>query len=131
MRWIKGDTPNHKDTGTNSFDKTYLVYLTDNSGQFIIGNDSYPITQGIGYSFSEGLYHETINTGYEPRLLLGPMSEKALSVGMYSIGDNSWIVPKYLFQLDRTINVIKYFHIELENYFTDYLVINNGIVVEA
>lgn len=81
MRWLKGDTRPHIDRGISSFDNTYLIYLTDNQGKFVIENNSYPISKGTAYVFHEGLYHETINTGIEPRLLLGPMSEKGFAVG--------------------------------------------------
>lgn len=85
MRWIKGDMPPHEDKGASSFENTYLIYLTDSQGSFIVNGNSYPITQNTGYVFSEGLTHETINTGSEPRLLLGPMSEQGFAVGS-SIG---------------------------------------------
>ena len=81
MRWIKGDTKPHIDTGNQNFNRTYLAYLTDSSGELIIDNNSYPIHKGNTYVFSEGLPHETINTGLEPRLLLGPMSEFGIPVG--------------------------------------------------
>jgi hypothetical protein len=81
MRWIKGDTLPHVDKGASSFDNTYLMYLTDSEGQLIVENNSFPISKGSAYVFSEGLHHETINTGNEPRLLLGPMSEKVFAVG--------------------------------------------------
>jgi len=81
MRWIKGDTKPHIDHGESNFDNTYLVYLTDSEGQFLIDDTYYPIQKNIGYVFSEGLSHETINTGSEPRLLLGPMSEQGFAVG--------------------------------------------------
>ncbi len=81
MRWIKGDTQPHIDTSISSFEKTYLIYLTNSDGELIINNKSYPITEGSAYVFNEGLKHETIDTGLEPRLLLGPMNEHALSVG--------------------------------------------------
>lgn len=81
MRWIKGDTTPHIDTAIQPFDKTYLVYLTDSAGEFIVDSTSYPITKGSGYVFSEGVFHETVGTGTEPRLLLGPMNEQGISVG--------------------------------------------------
>ncbi len=81
MRWIKGDTSPHIDKSINEFLNTYLIYLSDNQGELVIENESYPIRQNVGYIFSEGISHETINTGVEPRLLLGPMSEEGLSVG--------------------------------------------------
>lgn len=81
MRWIKGDTKPHIDRGTNSFDKTYLAYLTDSQGRLLIDGETYPISKGSAYIFSEGLPHETIGTGFDPRLLLGPMNESGISVG--------------------------------------------------
>jgi hypothetical protein len=86
MRWIKGDTAPHIDVGSNKFEKTYLAYLNDNVGDFIIDDASYPINANTGFVFNEGLRHMTQNTGLEPRLLLGPMNEFALQVGgRYSI----------------------------------------------
>jgi hypothetical protein len=73
MRWIKGDTSPHIDTGASAFENTYLVYL--------IGDESHMITQNTGFMFQEGISHRTLNTGSEPRLLLGPMNEFAEPVG--------------------------------------------------
>lgn len=81
MRWIKGDTAPHIDRSASAFDNTFLVYLTDSSGEIVLGDETYPITEGSAYVFNEGTYHETRNTGTEPRLLLGPMSEKGVAVG--------------------------------------------------
>jgi hypothetical protein len=96
MRWIKGDTKPHIDhsvNGAHSFENTYLMYLTDSKGHFLLDNTTYPISQGHAYIFNEGLNHETINTGTEPRLLLGPMSEEGIPVGIFSIsGDSSQTV---------------------------------------
>lgn len=88
MRWIKGDTKPHIDRGVKFFDRTYLAYLTDSSGELIIDSKSYPINKGNVYIFDEGLSHETIGTGFEPRLLLGPMSESGIQVGGASITAN-------------------------------------------
>jgi hypothetical protein len=85
MRWIKGDTHPHIDVSSKLFNKTYLLYLTDSQGEFLIQNQSYPITKNSAFVFNEGLRHETINTGLEPRLLLGPMSEEGLAVGAATI----------------------------------------------
>ncbi len=85
MRWIKGDTLPHIDRGIHTFENTYLAYLTNSPGDFLVGEHSYPIQQGSAYIFPEGLYHETKNTGTEPRLLLGPMSETGFAVGAGSI----------------------------------------------
>lgn len=81
MRWIKGDTKPHVDKGIDKFENTYLMYLTNSIGELILGQQSFPISQGHAYMFNEGLTHETIGTGSEPRLLLGPMSEKTFAVG--------------------------------------------------
>jgi hypothetical protein len=81
MRWIKGDTAPHVDSGEASFQNTYLVYLTSSPGSFILDGTSYPIQAGEGYVFSEGLSHTTEGTQGIPRLLLGPMSEQGFPVG--------------------------------------------------
>ena len=44
---------------------------------------------------------------------------------------NQWILPKCHFPLDTTFKEIVYYHIKLQNYITDHLVVNNGIVVES
>jgi len=85
MRWIKGDTTPHIDTGEGTFQNTYLVYLTNSDGEFLVDNVSYPIQAGQGFVFSEGLSHETRDTQNKPRLLLGPMSESGFPVGGYQI----------------------------------------------
>jgi hypothetical protein len=81
MRWIKGDSTPHIDSGEASFQNTYLVYLTNSDGEFLVDNVSYPIQAGQGFVFSEGLSHETRDTQNKPRLLLGPMSESGFPVG--------------------------------------------------
>lgn len=81
MRWIKGDTAAHHDTGVSEFTRTHLVYLTDSVGRLIIDGMEYPIRRGDGFIFSEGVSHETSDTSSEPRLLLGPMSETGFAVG--------------------------------------------------
>lgn len=88
MRWIKGDTIPHEDVGRTMFDDTYLVYLTDSEGEFIVNGEHFPIQSGTAYVFSEGLSHETVHTGTQPRLLLGPMSEFAEPVGISAIYGN-------------------------------------------
>jgi hypothetical protein len=44
---------------------------------------------------------------------------------------NMWIYPKRYFPLDKTQDIVKYFHIKLPNYMKDNLVINGGTVVES
>ena len=81
MRWIKGDTARHIDSGASKFENTYLVYLNDSPGEFLIGDESFPISQNTGYMFNEGLSHETQDTEGVARLLLGPMNEFTEPVG--------------------------------------------------
>jgi hypothetical protein len=81
MRWIRGDTPAHVDVGRAAFENTYLAYLTDSPGELVVDGNHYPIDQGSAYVFHEGMSHETTGTGSEPRLLLGPMSERGFAVG--------------------------------------------------
>lgn len=82
MRWVIGDSKPHVDIGDRNFNDTYLIYLTDSEGELLIEDISYPIKKNTGYVFSEGLIHETIDTGYNPRLLLGPISDYGFSVGL-------------------------------------------------
>jgi hypothetical protein len=81
MRWIKGDTSPHIDSGSTRFENTYLAYLNDCPGEFIIDGVSYPITANTAFVFNEGLSHTAKNTESQPRLLLGPMNEFAEAVG--------------------------------------------------
>ena len=85
MRWIKGDTMPHIDKAVSKFENTYLVYLNDSSGEFLIDNAAYPIIKNTGFIFNEGLYHSTRNTGNLPRLLLGPINEFAEAVGASTV----------------------------------------------
>jgi Hint domain len=85
MRWIKGDTAPHVDSGPSEFENTYLVYLNSSEGEFILEGDRYPIVANTAFVFNEGLTHETLRTGSSPRLLVGPMNELAEPVGGSSI----------------------------------------------
>lgn len=81
MRFIRGDTSAHVDQGESSFENTYIIYLTDSEGEFIIGDESYEIKKGNAYVFAEGLTHETRGTNDTLRLAIGPMSESGFLVG--------------------------------------------------
>jgi hypothetical protein len=81
MRWIKGDTSPHIDTGMAKFERTHLVYLNSCPGEFVVNTTEYPILENTGYVFNEGVSHKTLNTGLVPRLMIGPMSEQAFAVG--------------------------------------------------
>jgi hypothetical protein len=85
MRWISGETHPHVDVGPAHFTNTYLAYITDSAGEFVLDGVSYPISANTAYVFNEGLSHETRNTGTAPRLMLGPMSEGGVPVGGFAI----------------------------------------------
>ena len=104
FRWIKGDTPAHMDRGESSFDKTYLVYLTNGEGEFHLGEERYSIVAGAGYSFSEGLSHEVVGTNGTSRLLLGPMSEQGFPVGGINIYADGATDTVYIADIDGTVS---------------------------
>lgn len=81
MRFIRGDSKPHVDQGESSFENTYIIYLTDSEGEFIIGDQTYEIKKGNAYVFPEGLSHETKGTNDAVRLAIGPMSESGFPVG--------------------------------------------------
>jgi hypothetical protein len=81
MRWIQGDTKSHIDHGINSFENTYVVYLTDSLGKLVVDNQEYPIQKGNAIVFQQGLTHYTEGVEFEPRLMIGPMSEMGFTVG--------------------------------------------------
>jgi hypothetical protein len=80
MTWVRGDTVEHMDQGA-PFKTTFLIYLTDSVGQFIVDGQNYSITAGNAHIFSEGLSHSTLHTEND-RLIMGPMSETGLPVGL-------------------------------------------------
>ena len=84
MTWVRGDTMEHIDQGTSPFESTFLIYLTDSIGQFIVDGQDYSITAGNAHIFSEGLSHSTLHTEND-RLMMGPMSETGLPVGAATI----------------------------------------------
>jgi hypothetical protein len=69
------------DVGSSKFQNTYLLYLNDSPGEFIVDSEIYPIQCNTGFVFNEGLSHQTLSTERVPRLLLGPMNEFAQPVG--------------------------------------------------
>jgi hypothetical protein len=81
MRFIKGDSKPHVDKGESAFENTYIIYLTDSEGEFIIGDQTFEIKKGNAYVFPEGLTHETRGTNDTLRLAIGPMSESGFPVG--------------------------------------------------
>jgi len=82
MTWVVGDSEPHVDSCDTEFETTYLVYLQDGLGEFIVGDESYPMVANSGFSFPEGLMHLTRGCEMEPRLMVGPMNELGVKVGM-------------------------------------------------
>lgn len=62
-----------------------------------------------------------------------PPEDIKLSGGHAIKYKDDWILPKLFpkFKQDNLQRIIRYFHIELENYINDHLVINNGAIVES
>jgi len=62
-----------------------------------------------------------------------PPADIRLSGGHAIKYKDTWIIPKFYpkFRQDKYMRIIRYFHIELENYSTDNLIINNGAIVES
>ena len=84
MRWVQGDTGSHRDVSQGTFEHTYLIYVSTSGAsgaEFVLGDQSYPIVQGAGIRFNEGISHHTVGTGSEHRLIIGPMNERGQSVG--------------------------------------------------
>jgi hypothetical protein len=119
MRWIKGDTAPHIDTGASHFQNTYLLYLNDSPGNLILDAQSYPIQSNTGFVFNEGLYHETQYTENIPRLLLGPMNELAEPVGApttryyirLTLPDlANLVIFNGFFDVDNATNIVQFFY---------------------
>ena len=81
MMYIRGDMAPHSDFGVSDFKNTYLVYLTDSGGKFVVDGLEYNITKGCGFKFERGLSHGTIGTEGEGRLMIGPLSDMGFEVG--------------------------------------------------
>jgi hypothetical protein len=80
-RYMKGDTAAHIDQSATDFENTYLVYLTDGEGEFVIGDGTYAIEANTAFRFSEGIRHEVKGSCGTGRLMIGPMSEHGMPVG--------------------------------------------------
>jgi hypothetical protein len=81
MMYIRGDMEPHVDSGVSDFKNTYLVYLTDSGGKFVVGDVEHDIQKGCGFKFERGLLHGTTGTGDEGRLMIGPLSDMGFEVG--------------------------------------------------
>ena len=116
MRWIKGDTAPHIDVGASKFQNTYLLYINDSPGNFVIDSQAYPIQANTGFVFNEGVSHETQYTENVPRLLLGPMNELAEPVGAawnryyirLSLGN--LVIFNGFFDVDNVTNIVQTFY---------------------
>jgi hypothetical protein len=124
MRWIRGDTAPHVDVGSSTFDNTFLLYLNDSPGELILESESYPIIANTAFVFNEGIRHETLHTGSEPRLLLGPMNELAQPVG----GSVVFYYPSEADAIANTNLIIAYgsYTIQLVSGFTHWRLANTS-----
>jgi hypothetical protein len=58
--WIKGNTLKHYDRDMNGKKwKSYVIYLTNNEGKFIVQNKKHDIKKGRCFIMEEGVIHET------------------------------------------------------------------------
>jgi hypothetical protein len=63
-----------------------------------------------------------------------PPKDCRLSKGHLIKYNNDWITPyknEHIFSYDKNNEYIKYYHLQLEDYYNDHLVINGGLVVES
>lgn len=81
MQWVKGDTSPHIDSGKNPFKNSYLIYITNSIGSFVIGDKEYSINENTGFIFPEGTIHKVENTNGSSRLMMGPINELFERVG--------------------------------------------------
>lgn len=94
-----------------------IVKIAGVYNRLVVGNSaSYP------YIISK----DSISIGY-------PKMETRISGNHLIMFQGKWIHPRLsgLFLQDTSNDVIKYYHIELQNYKTDHLVVNGGLVVES
>ena len=98
--------------------------ITSNSKIVQITKIFETIAKGDEHSYPCIIPKNGIATNYPP-------SELKISQNHLIRYYNQWIRPKDYFSLDKSYKIIKYYHIKLENYLTDDLVINDGVVVES
>jgi len=63
-----------------------------------------------------------------------PPIDTRISRGHLIKFNDNWIHPKknaHIFDQDLSLKSVEYYHIHLENYITDHLVVNNGLIVES
>jgi hypothetical protein len=112
---VRGETARHVDVGTEAFQQTHLVYLTDSEGSLVIGDAAYPIATGKAYVFQQGLAHGTEGATSE-RVSLGPFNEHQRYVGIcfgYYIYTEGYVPGEYTFagcicNNDPTFTIVDY-----------------------
>jgi hypothetical protein len=100
--------------------------ITGDNRKVVIKDIFYTIVQGNKNTYPYIIPKNSIANNY-------PKVETRISGHHLIKYGDKWIHPIYskMFQQDTNEKVIKYYHIELENYETDHLVINDGFVVES
>jgi hypothetical protein len=100
------------------------IIITDNNRHLQILNIYENIMDGNKDTYPCIIPKNSIGNNY-------PVNDFQISQDHLIKYNNKWILPKLYFQINTTYKTINYYHIELENYLTDNLVINNGVVVES
>ena len=100
------------------------LVMTDDNREARIKNVHKSVVRGNNKTYPCIVPKNSIGLNY-------PREEFRISQNHLIRYGDSWILPRMRFMLDDKIEMIKYYHIELENYITDNIVINNGIVVET
>jgi hypothetical protein len=133
MMWILNDTVSHidKDMYGNS-STSYLIYVTNSTGNLYIDDIPYDISKGYALSFPENKNHYTKNASQ--RLLIGPFNSKGLPVGIGGITGTGTVYVRtsiqdgqydYYYSLDG-INYIQ-FWFPIYTYNTD---INQKLIIK-
>lgn len=102
------------------------LVLTDDNREIKIKNIFTTIVKGNNLTYPYIIKKDSISENYPPE-------DCKLSRNHLIKNGENWIHPKLsgLFKVDKSKEMIKYYHIQLENYETDHLVINGGLVVES
>ena len=110
--------------------------ITDlNKGNFVITDDNRKVQIKEIYK-SKFKSNKNTNPYIIPKNSIGPNyppEEVKLSRGHLIKYHDKWILPKSagIFKQDTSKDIIEYYHIQLENYEIDNLVINGGTIVES
>lgn len=103
------------------------LVLTDDNRKVQIKNIFTSFTKSDEQNAPYIIYKNSIAPNY-------PLKDCKLSPYHLIKYNNKWILPlnnKHIFGRDFSKKIIKYYHLQLENFETDNLVINDGLIVES